>query len=268
MSKNHLPQNLKILRKRKGWSQDELAQRFGLSRSALSAYEIGSAEPGIATLIRLSEDFSLPIDDLIKRDLSGLSASDLDALARGANSDITGKNLRVLTTTINEQDEELIALVPERAKAGYTGGYGDPDFLSELPHIKLPFLSKNKTYRAFHIQGDSMPPIQDGAIVVGAYVDDWSSIKDNQRYIVVSRHEGIVLKYISGDWQKSGSFILSSSNPTYAPYPLAVRDVIEIWRFSHHISDGIEASDNGDWNDAFRQIKAELNELRRLIDKP
>ncbi|MCH8545249.1 MAG: LexA family transcriptional regulator [Cryomorphaceae bacterium] len=268
MNEHYLSQNLKLLRKRKGWSQDELAQRYGLSRSALSAYEIGSAEPGIATLIRLSEDFLLPIDDLIKRDLNALSQSELDMVAGGLRNDVTGKHLRVLATTVNADEEEQIALVPERAKAGYTGGYADPDFLSELPHIHLPFLSKHKTYRAFHIHGDSMPPIQEGSIVVGAYVDDWTSIKENERYIVVSRHEGIVLKYISGDWQKTGAFILSSSNPTYAPYPLAVNDILEIWQFAYHISDGSDALENGDWNDAFRQIKAELNELRRMINKP
>lgn len=268
MAQNNLPRNLKHLRKRKGWSQDDLAKRLKISRSAVSAYEIGTAEPGIAILIHLSDDFSLSIDNLVRRELHTLSNEALDDLQRGPLVDITGKHLRVLATTVTDDNQPRIELVPQRARAGYTSGYADPEFLRDLPRLELPFLPRNRTYRAFHIQGDSMPPIPDGALVVGEYMDDWTDVKEGERCIVVSRDDGIVLKFISGEWEKSGQMVLSSSNPNYDPYTINVHDVLEIWRFTTHISDGKEPTSEADWSDAFRHIKAELSELRRLLNTP
>jgi transcriptional regulator with XRE-family HTH domain len=267
MALNNLSRNIKHLRKLKGWSQDDLAKRMQISRSAVSAYEIGTAEPNIALLIRLSDDFQLPIDDLIRRPLHQLSGDDIAKRQKGPEVDIKGARLRVLATTVSDDDEPRIELVPARARAGYTSGYADPDFLRELPRLELPFLPRNRTYRAFYIHGDSMPPIPDGAMVVGEYLDDWTHIKDTERYVVVSRDDGIVLKYITGDWQKNGQLTLSSSNPSYEPYTIDVHDVLEIWRFTHLISNGEATDSDANWSDAFRHIKAELSELRRIIDK-
>ncbi len=267
MTTNYISRNIKHLRKHNGWSQDDLAKRLQISRSAISAYEIGTTEPNIALLIQLSDDFQLPIDDLIRHPLFKLSANEIAQRQNGPDVDVTGTHLRVLATTVNDDDEPRIELVPERARAGYTSGYADPDFLRELPRLELPFLPRNRTHRAFYIHGDSMPPIPDGALVVGEYVDDWTHIKETERYVVVSRDDGIVLKYISGNWQTSKQFTLSSSNPSYEPYTIDVRDVLEVWRFTHLISNGEAPETEANWNDAFRHIKAELSDLRRIIDK-
>jgi transcriptional regulator with XRE-family HTH domain len=51
MSNASLPmfaKNLKALRKEKGWTQQELADRMGIKRAALGAYEEGRSEPRLA----------------------------------------------------------------------------------------------------------------------------------------------------------------------------------------------------------------------------
>ncbi len=267
MQSHFLSSNLKLLRKRKGWSQGDLAARYEISRSAISSYELGTAEPTIQTLLRMSEDFRVSIDRLVRQDLSSVPEHRLGAIERGLDFDYEGKGLRILATTVNQKDEEQIALIPQKAKAGYTTGYSDPEYISELPQVNLPFLSKSKTYRAFQISGDSMPPIADGAFVIGSYLDDWTTIKPNTRYILVSREDGVVLKFISGDWQDDGDFILSSSNPAYPPYSFPSREVLEIWQYEIHITNDTTLSPGEIQSDTLRRIQAELEEIRQTLKK-
>jgi transcriptional regulator with XRE-family HTH domain len=259
---HYLSTNLKLLRKRKGWSQGDLAARYEISRSAISSYELGTAEPNILTLLKMSEDFRVSIDRFVRQDLTKLPEHRLSAIERGVDFDYAGKGLRVLATTVDDEDNERITLVSAKAKAGYTAGYGDPEYLAELPNFRLPFLPGNKTYRAFQISGDSMPPIADGSIVIGSYVDDWNHIKEHERYIVVSKEDGVVLKFVSGNWKEDGDFVFSSSNPIYPPYTFPAREVLELWKFEAVISEKVEALEVESQSEILRKIQADLAELR------
>jgi transcriptional regulator with XRE-family HTH domain len=69
--------NLKLLRKRRGKTQDDLANALGMKRSTLSGYENNIAEPGIDALVKISEYFRVSIDTLLKIDLSRLTLNQL-----------------------------------------------------------------------------------------------------------------------------------------------------------------------------------------------
>ncbi|MDO5291388.1 MAG: DUF5680 domain-containing protein [bacterium] len=56
------------LRKQHGFSQEELAEKMGVSRQAIGKWESGTASPDIENLIRLSELFGVSVDRLIKDD--------------------------------------------------------------------------------------------------------------------------------------------------------------------------------------------------------
>ena len=53
------------LRKLNGMSQDELADRIGVSRQTVSKYETGESLPDIEKCKRIAEVFSVSMDDLI-----------------------------------------------------------------------------------------------------------------------------------------------------------------------------------------------------------
>ena len=57
--------NLIALRKLNGMSQDELADRIGVSRQTVSKYETGESLPDIEKCKRIAEVFSVSMDDLI-----------------------------------------------------------------------------------------------------------------------------------------------------------------------------------------------------------
>lgn len=58
---------LKRLRKEKNMTQPELAQSLGISRSAVSMYEIGSREPDLETLEAIADFFNVDMDVLTGR---------------------------------------------------------------------------------------------------------------------------------------------------------------------------------------------------------
>ena len=55
-------QNLKYLRKLRGWTQEEFANRLKIKRSLLGAYEEERAEPRIEVLEVVMDLFKLTLD--------------------------------------------------------------------------------------------------------------------------------------------------------------------------------------------------------------
>jgi hypothetical protein len=93
----------------------------------------------------------------------------------------------------------------------------------------MPVLPKNKTYRAFEIQGDSMLPIQPGSIIFGEYLENVSAIKNGKLYLLITKHDGIVFKRIFNFSQDEGKLLLVSDNRQYEPYSVEANDVLELW---------------------------------------
>lgn len=62
--------NIKKLRKVKGLSQQAFAELFGLSRGNISSYEEQRAEPKTEMLIEIANYFSIPLEDLLHKNLS------------------------------------------------------------------------------------------------------------------------------------------------------------------------------------------------------
>lgn len=61
----NLPEKLYELRKASGLSQEELAEKLGVSRQAVSKWESGAAQPEIGKLGELSRIFGVSVDELL-----------------------------------------------------------------------------------------------------------------------------------------------------------------------------------------------------------
>jgi transcriptional regulator with XRE-family HTH domain len=258
--------NIKFLRKRKGRTQDDMAAALDLKRSTLSGYENGVAQPGIDVLVSFSGYFNLSIDTLLKIDIAGLSESQLGELERGYDAYVKGSNLRVLTTTVNSENRENIEMVSEKAKAGYTTGYADPEFIGELPVFNLPFLSEKRKYRAFQLKGDSMFPIPEGSWVTGEYLQDWNELINGNAYIVFTIDDGIVFKIVENNIRKTGKLTLFSLNPLYEPYEIHINEVREIWKFVNYISNELPEPVMPE-KQIFQSIAIMKNDLQRIKAK-
>ena len=229
-------ENIKLLRKRKQFTQLDVAESLDIKRSTLGGYENEVAYPSINALVSLSEFFNVSIDTLIKVNLGVLPSSELNQLERGYDVYIKGSKLRVLVTSVGADNEENIELVPEKAKAGYANGFADPEYIRVLPTFRLPFLSKEKKYRSFQISGDSMLPIPNGSYVTAEFIQNWEQIRNKQAYIILTLDDGIVFKVVENMIKQEDKLVLHSLNPLYKPYEIHIKEVKEVWKFVNFIS--------------------------------
>jgi len=220
---NYLASNIRFLRKQKEMTQDALALEIDVNRSMIGTYEEGRAVPRIGVLQTLSVFFGVKIDDLINRDLSSGFLEDVD---------IKGAKLRVLTTVVDRDQLEMITIVPVKASAGYMSGYGDREYIGQLPRFSFPVpeLGHERTRRVFQIRGDSMLPVLPGSYVLCEYLQDWTELVDGATYILLTLNDGIVYKRVYNKMSQSNEVMLMSDNPDYRPYTIKIEEVSEIWK--------------------------------------
>lgn len=78
-------EKLQILRKNKGYTQEALADKLGVSRQAVAKWESGQIYPDISNLIQISDLMSVSVDYLVKdqdcaMNIKNPSCTDLDEL--------------------------------------------------------------------------------------------------------------------------------------------------------------------------------------------
>lgn len=259
---NQFSRNIKLLRNRKGRTQEEVAAATGLKRTTVNALENSISQPSVKQLQLFSKYFGMAIDTLINIDLSLLSDSQFTELRNGFDVFIRGTNLRVIATTVDQNNLDNIEFVNEKAKAGYATRFADPEYIGNLPVFQLPFLSHEKKYRAFSISGDSMLPIPDGSVVVGEFLQDYFDIKDGNACIVVTRDEGILFKIVENRLQSDKSLLLISLNQEYQPFELNAMEIMEVWKFTCYFTTEIPEPETD-----IRKILNTVNELKAEIRK-
>ena len=254
----YLANNIKHLRTLKGLTQEQFSTILSVSRSRISSYEENRAVPPIDFLVDLSDYFNIPIDAFIKNDLS--SATDAAFIE-------IGKERILFPITINEDNEDLIDLVPIEASAGYLQGYSDPEYIEHLNKIKLPFLPTG-THRAFPIKGDSMLPVKSGSYIVARYVENIKYLKNGRTYIILTLNDGIVYKRVYDKIEEHGMLLLVSDNKKYDPYYVPIDEIIELWEFTCNINtqeyDEQELKISSIAN-MLTQLGVELKELEKAV---
>jgi transcriptional regulator with XRE-family HTH domain len=218
-----LDKNLKYLRNKKRKSQEEIAMELGLSRSTWADYENGKSEPTASFLKKVSLFFDVTLDDLLMIDLNA------PLFQKRHIAKLKDEDIRIITITVDEHQKENIEFVPQKAVAGYAQNYSNVDYIKNLPHFHLPKLEEG-TYRAFEIIGNSMPPIDEGFIAIGKYVEHYRDLKQGKRYVLALKNEGIVFKRVISEIKKNNKLILMSDNSIdYPPFTVELEDVLEAW---------------------------------------
>jgi transcriptional regulator with XRE-family HTH domain len=228
---SNIPSNIKFLRKKKGLTQQEFADELGIKRSLVGAYEEERADPKYELLTKIASYFDVSIDDFITETI------DEKWVAKAKTSQ---SNIRVLSISVDKDDNENIELVPVKASAGYLNGYADPEYVAQLPKFYLPMF-KQGTYRAFEIKGDSMLPLVSGTIIIAEYLENWTDAKQGETFVIISKNDGVVYKRIGNKFKENKTLKLISDNPAYEPYEVNAEDILEIWKAKGYISTHLPA---------------------------
>ena len=165
--------------------------------------------------------------------------------------------------TVNEQENENILLVGQKAAAGYPQNIGDPEWYDALPAFSLPLPQfKNATYRGFQVEGDSMMPnIKPNEWVLGRSVPNLFEAADRKIYILVLKDSVLVKKLEK--LPDPAKIRLVSLNEEYLPIDVPVADLQELWLVNSKIAFGLdEASEST----LFKQLKESMEELKGQIN--
>lgn len=107
--------NLRALRKRKGLSQVELAEKLGFSKSLIGLYETGDRKPSFEALEAIADFFNVDLDYLLGRDDKSIYYLDPEA-AEMAKEIFEDPNLRILFDASRKVSKEDLQLVVDMVK--------------------------------------------------------------------------------------------------------------------------------------------------------
>lgn len=143
------------IRKRRGMSQSQLAQKLGMSKQAISNYERGIREPDYVTLEAIADVLNVPITDLISN----------EEKERELNA--------IYATYKNVQCVPVLGSIP----AGIP--LAEIEDVQGWEEIPADWTRGGKEYFALHVHGNSMyPRYEDGDIIILRKQDTCESGQD------------------------------------------------------------------------------------------
>lgn len=211
--------NIRSLRLKKKISQEKVAASLLITRGRYAKYEDGTSEAPYEILKRISKYYQVSIDILLCIDVRKVKIDDLVKLE---------DNKVLLPVIVNNDGDGFIEIVTQKAKAGYMNGYSDPEYIESLPRISLPFLGPG-LHRGFTVDGDSMPPHEDGDVIIAKYVEKLGEVVDGRTYIIITKNDGIVYKRLNKN--KRNALLLESDESFYAAYEVKASEIEQIWEF-------------------------------------
>lgn len=228
--------NIRKIRSVKSLSQQAFAELFELKRGTLGAYEEGRSEPRIETIIKIANHFSIPIDDLLTKEL-------------------TVNNLLKFKSNLITDHEELVreqfAVVPcivHSNNNDYKRFFDKEDFIKNMPCLRLP-LSKEVKYRGYTVDNLEMSNHDKGLfpkdVVIGEIIpkSDYKKL-DNGILAVVLFDDQLILRRL---YITNNEVVLRADHKVVEDIKVNIKDVKELWRicyvFYHRIpetGDGLE----------------------------
>jgi len=208
-------------------NQKDLADKMGYSRTsiskALNGYEDYLTE---SFMTKLYQTFPTILND------TWLLTGEGPMLNTDIQSNAKAKEIEAY---------EMIPLIPIRARAGYLAGYGDQEYIDDLPTVPVivdrTFHGK---YRCFEVEGDSMDDgtrdaLCDKDVIMGREVkrELW---RDKLHYnkwnaFVIVHKSGILIKQIVDHDINTGIITCHSLNndPSYTDFPINLNEVYELY---------------------------------------
>lgn len=192
--------NIKKLRNVKGLSQQAFSELFNLTRGNISSYEEGRAEPKIEAIIQIAKYFSIPLSDLLEKQLTVNDIIHFEGHPFEENQQGLAKNF---------------AAIPYISREAFTDGLPIYSKVEELPCIHFPGLAPQQFIAVEnnnHIAKPSEFPFAEGAILFfekvrieilhtlhkhfGFY------LHENELFFGKYKIDGKKIYFILNDWKK------------------------------------------------------------------
>lgn len=210
--------NVKEFRKMHHLTQKEMGEILGVTARMVQKYESGATQ--------LSEDKEYRLQRYIEANNVPPASSHDEA------------------TPVDDPEIVYLPIVPHSARAGTLGEYeqlfGD-DYDRKQPVLVTKQM--HGRYLCFRVEGDSMEPVLlHGDVVMARHIDR-DLYKDSRLHlrswsvwIVVTHHDGILIKSIADHDVEGGTLRLHSLNPLYPDQTVRMQDVIDVYNVIEIVS--------------------------------
>ena len=217
-------ENIKKYRDENGLTQQSMAALLGVSFRTIQNYESGGTIPKSKHEI---------LRNLFKQGKGGLLNSEENNV------------LPILKEPdaiwVDYEGFMLVPLVGHRAQAGFMSGWGDEEYLEELPKIPWEVDRNYKgKYMTFEVSGDSMESENEPRDSL--YERDLLLCREVQKthwrnklhinkwdFVIVHKEEGILCKRIIKHDTQKGTLTLHSLNSYYEDFTVKIDDLIAIF---------------------------------------
>ena len=101
-------ENLRELRKSRGYSQDRFARACGTNQVNISAWEVGSRTPSLATIRKIADTFKVPVSSLISIEETGMDDDYVQEVADMMHRDPKFRLLFDRAKFLSEEDLDAV----------------------------------------------------------------------------------------------------------------------------------------------------------------
>ena len=205
----HLGEKLKTLRTEAGLTQEAVATKLDVKRSAYAAYETGR----------------VGIDPDLLQKVSKLYGASIENLLDETNS-VTYTEKRRVLKNVKAQGMPVFETAP--VTLSNTPSYRDekqmtPDFWLSIPQYR------DCTY-ACRAKGDSMHPVvRNHALVGGKEITEFSVIVFGDIYIIHTKNGIETIKYIHPDPQNDDKILLVPYNDSAKTTPIHKSEILRLY---------------------------------------
>lgn len=110
---NTFGENLRALRTSRGYSQEKFARMIGSNQVNVSAWEIGTRVPNLATIRHIAETFRVPLSSLINISDTGMEDDLINEIAEAMHQNPKIRLLFDKTRRMTQKDLDVVLSVVE-----------------------------------------------------------------------------------------------------------------------------------------------------------
>jgi transcriptional regulator with XRE-family HTH domain len=264
-------QNIRFLRRKLKLTQERFAEKVGIKRSLVGAYEEDRAIPPIENLRKISEVFEVSVDKLLNHSFEReFRNENLQKPTELPSKIISRRTEPVFDFGVADKQPDLFTLpspVVEDTKIRYVSkgifkeyipNHKSSLFLNDLPELLLPFLPKGYL-RAFDAPDDFLV-IE--SILIGERVENYDLIKEGQSHLLIKKNGEFLCRRVYNQINIKNKLLLSSDKEGIASEEIFPNEVLEIWLVKSYFSKSLPKPPL-----ALNGLQQKINELNDEINK-
>ncbi|MCP9768710.1 XRE family transcriptional regulator [Lacihabitans sp. LS3-19] len=267
-------ENIKILRKRMGMTQEKFAEVLGIKRSLIGAYEENRAIPPADNLNRISKVFGITLDQLInysyekefnrhRDNNSVLHTSEQYPIERKSVFQNTQRELPTVQPSLFEpvKSQETRGKGIKYIKASlfdkYISGNDFSQYSENLPSLQLPFFTQDNLW-AFDAPQDFL---MENCVLIVEKILNFEDIVEGENHLLVSTSSGFKYRRVYNQIRLKGVLLTNSDKSGVSSEEFKVSDIKEIWKPISFISKSMPLPEI-----SLESVQSKVDSLKAEID--